>query len=113
MNKMIMLLLFVLLSLVGLFYTNISLTLVCIGMVAAFIGTLAGGGGLITLPAMMLVGIPIQTSIATNKFSTGISSLSSIFSTLSEGATSHIYHQIYSSCYCWGDLRLTFSGFAV
>ena len=42
MNKMIMLLLFVLLSLVGLFYTNISLTLVCIGMVVAFIGTLAG-----------------------------------------------------------------------
>ncbi|MBL3730909.1 sulfite exporter TauE/SafE family protein [Lysinibacillus sp. HST-98] len=79
MNKMILQLLFVLLSLIGLFYANISLTLVCIGMVAAFIGTIAGGGGLITLPAMMLVGIPIQTSIATNKFSTGISSLSSIF----------------------------------
>jgi len=60
-------------------YTKISLTLVCIGIIAAFIGTLAGGGGLMTLPAMMLVGIPIQTSIATNKFSTGISALSSIF----------------------------------
>ena len=78
MNKMIMLLLFVLLSLVGLFYTNISLTLVCIGMVCFYRYT-CRGGGLITLPAMMLVGIPIQTSIATNKFSTGISSLSSIF----------------------------------
>ncbi|WP_312506546.1 sulfite exporter TauE/SafE family protein [Lysinibacillus sp.] len=78
MNRMLILLL-VLLSLIGFFYIKISLTLVCIGMVAAFIGTLAGGGGLITLPAMMLVGIPIQTSIATNKFSTGISALSSIF----------------------------------
>lgn len=80
MNRMLILL-FVLLSLIGFFffYIKISLTLVCIGMVAAFIGTLAGGGRLITLPAMMLVGIPIQTSIATNKFSTGISALSSIF----------------------------------
>ena len=64
---------------VGLFYTKLSMTLVCIGIFAAFIGTLAGGGGLITIPAMILVGIPIQTSIATNKFSSGIAALSSIF----------------------------------
>ncbi|OXS72854.1 sulfite transporter TauE/SafE [Lysinibacillus sp. KCTC 33748] len=64
---------------VGLFYTKLSLTLVSIGIIAAFIGTLAGGAGLITIPAMMLVGIPIQTSIATNKFSSGIAALSSIF----------------------------------
>lgn len=64
---------------IGLFYTRLSLTLVSIGIIAAFIGTLAGGGGLITIPAMMLVGIPIHTGIATNKFSTGIAALSSIF----------------------------------
>lgn len=64
---------------IGLFYTKLSMTLVSIGIIAAFIGTLAGGGGLITIPAMMLVGIPIQTSIATNKFSSGIAALSSIF----------------------------------
>ncbi|MFJ7889794.1 sulfite exporter TauE/SafE family protein [Lysinibacillus xylanilyticus] len=63
----------------GLFYTKLSLTLVGIGIIAAFIGTLAGGAGLITIPAMMLVGIPIQTGIATNKFSSGIAALSSIF----------------------------------
>jgi len=63
----------------GLFYTKLSLTLVGIGIVAAFIGTLAGGAGLITIPAMMLVGIPIQTGIATNKFSSGVAALSSIF----------------------------------
>jgi|GEM_PF-6631726 len=79
MKKILLVSFFVLLSLVGLYYAKISLTLICIGIIAAFIGTLAGGGGLITLPAMMLVGIPIQTSIATNKFSTGISALSSIF----------------------------------
>ncbi|GAB0170276.1 sulfite exporter TauE/SafE family protein [Lysinibacillus sp. CTST325] len=64
---------------IGLFYTKLSLTLVGIGIIAAFIGTLAGGAGLITIPAMMLVGIPIQTGIATNKFSSGIAALSSIF----------------------------------
>ncbi|WP_249660767.1 sulfite exporter TauE/SafE family protein [Lysinibacillus fusiformis] len=79
MKKILLVSFFVLLSLMGLYYAKISLTLICIGIIAAFIGTLAGGGGLITLPAMMLVGIPIQTSIATNKFSTGISALSSIF----------------------------------
>ncbi|MCK1989710.1 sulfite exporter TauE/SafE family protein [Lysinibacillus fusiformis] len=79
MKKILLVSFFILLSLMGLYYAKISLTLICIGIIAAFIGTLAGGGGLITLPAMMLVGIPIQTSIATNKFSTGISALSSIF----------------------------------
>ncbi|MGX1902760.1 sulfite exporter TauE/SafE family protein [Thermolongibacillus altinsuensis] len=52
--------------------------LTLIGILSSFVGTLAGGAGLITLPAMMLVGIPIQTGIATNKFSTGFASLTSI-----------------------------------
>lgn len=54
------------------------LLLMMIGMLSAFIGTLAGGGGIITLPAMMLIGIPIQVGIATNKFSSGIASFTSI-----------------------------------
>jgi uncharacterized protein len=52
--------------------------LTLIGILSSFVGTLAGGAGLITLPAMMLAGIPIQTGIATNKFSTGFASLTSI-----------------------------------
>lgn len=54
------------------------LLLVGLGMVTAFIGTLAGGGGIITLPAMMLMGIPIQVGIATNKFSSGVASFTSV-----------------------------------
>lgn len=53
-------------------------SIICIGILGSFIGTLAGGGGLITLPAMILLGIPIHFSIATNKFSSGIASLSSL-----------------------------------
>jgi uncharacterized membrane protein YfcA len=52
--------------------------LIGIGILSSFIGTLAGGGGLITLPAMMLVGVPIQVGISTNKFSSGISALTSV-----------------------------------
>ncbi|MBG9801680.1 sulfite exporter TauE/SafE family protein [Brevibacillus laterosporus] len=61
------------------FFSEHLLVIVLIGIVSSFIGTLAGGGGLITLPAMMLTGIPIQTSIATNKFSSGIAAFSSVF----------------------------------
>ena len=52
--------------------------LVFLGIFSSFIGTLAGGGGLITLPAMMLFGIPIHNGIATNKFSSGIAALTSV-----------------------------------
>ncbi|KAA0546351.1 TSUP family transporter [Bacillus sp. BGMRC 2118] len=54
------------------------LLLVGLGLISAFIGTLAGGGGIITLPAMMLMGIPIQVGIATNKFSSGVASFTSV-----------------------------------
>lgn len=59
--------------------TYSQLVLAAIGLVSSFVGTLAGGGGLITVPAMMLTGIPIQSSIATNKFSSGLAALSSVF----------------------------------
>ncbi len=49
--------------------------LFAIGLMAAFFGTLVGGGGLLSLPAMLLAGIPVQLGIATNKFSSGIAAL--------------------------------------
>ncbi|WP_157842731.1 MULTISPECIES: sulfite exporter TauE/SafE family protein [Bacillus] len=50
-----------------------------IGFVATFIGTLGGGGGLISLPAMLFLGVPIHSAIAANKFSNTFSSFSSFF----------------------------------
>lgn len=50
-----------------------------IGICATTIGTLAGGGGLISLPAMLVMGIPVHSAIAANKVSNTISSLSSFF----------------------------------
>lgn len=57
---------------------NQFLLITIIGIIASFIGTLAGGAALITLPVMMLMGIPVQTSIATNKFSSGLVAFSSV-----------------------------------
>lgn len=50
-----------------------------IGFFTSLAGTLAGGGGLIGMPAMMLYGLPVHTIIAANKFSNTISSFSSFF----------------------------------
>lgn len=58
--------------------TTEGILLFFIGLFASFLGTLAGDGGLITIPAMMLFGLPVQIGVATNKFSSGIASLSSV-----------------------------------
>ncbi|MFD1737326.1 sulfite exporter TauE/SafE family protein [Bacillus salitolerans] len=50
-----------------------------IGFAGTFIGTLAGGGGLISMPSLLMLGIPIHTVIATNKFSNTFSSFSSFY----------------------------------
>jgi uncharacterized membrane protein YfcA len=41
--------------------------LVAVGLIAGFIDSLAGGGGLLTLPALMAVGISPVSALATNK----------------------------------------------
>ncbi|GEL77605.1 sulfite exporter TauE/SafE family protein [Tenuibacillus multivorans] len=48
-----------------------------VGLIATTLGTLAGGGGLISLPAMLALGIPVHSAIGANKVSNTVSSLSS------------------------------------
>jgi uncharacterized protein len=50
-----------------------------IGYCVSFLGTLAGGGGLIGMPTMLFVGLPIHTIISSTKFSNAISSFSSFY----------------------------------
>ncbi|MBP2242070.1 putative membrane protein YfcA [Cytobacillus eiseniae] len=50
-----------------------------IGICATTIGTIAGSGGLVSLPAMLLMGIPVHSAIGANKVSNTISSFSSFF----------------------------------
>ena len=47
--------------------TTYELLLVPVGLVAGFVNTLAGGGSLLTLPALMLVGLPAPIANGTNR----------------------------------------------
>lgn len=53
-----------------------------VSFVAGFIDSIAGGGGLILIPALLFAGIPPQTTLGTNKFAsvfgTGIATLNYI-----------------------------------
>lgn len=48
-----------------------------IGFAATTLGTLAGGGGLISLPSMLLMGLPVHSAIGANKVANTVSSFSS------------------------------------
>ena len=59
-----------------LFSYGITLLILCpLIFLAAFIDSIAGGGGLISLPAYLFVGIPIHTAYGTNKFSSTMGTL--------------------------------------
>ena len=59
--------------------------LLFIGMGGSFIGVLAGGGGLIILPAMMLFGIPTHMSIGATKFSSIVAGSSNLWRLIRDG----------------------------
>ena len=48
-----------------------------VGLVGNIVGTLVGGGGLISLPTMLLMGLPVHSAIGANKVSNTVSSLTS------------------------------------
>ena len=41
--------------------------LTLVGIVAGFVDTLAGGGGMLTIPSLLLAGLPPDAALATNK----------------------------------------------
>ena len=43
------------------------LLLLCTAFISGFIDAIAGGGGLITVPSLLAVGIPPHMALATNK----------------------------------------------
>jgi uncharacterized membrane protein YfcA len=58
------------------------------GFIAAAVDSIAGGGGLISLPAIMAVGVPSQLALGTNKFA---STCASFTSTLTFAKSKKIY----------------------
>ena len=51
------------------------LPLLLVGMLAGFVDTLAGGGGMLTVPALMLI-LPPDAALATNKLQGSFGTLS-------------------------------------
>lgn len=57
---------------------NFPLVLLCLaGLISSFVDAIAGGGGLISIPAFILFGLPIHQALGTNKFAASCSSLTS------------------------------------
>lgn len=61
------------------------LFLVAAGFFAAFVDSIVGGGGLITVPALLLTGLPTPVVLGTNKLGGTLSSLTSTVSFLRSG----------------------------
>lgn len=65
------------------FYTLLFLALA--GFLAAFIDSVVGGGGLISIPALLFTGLSPSVAIATNKLSSSMGSLTSTISFIRSG----------------------------
>ena len=59
--------------------THLLAILCFLTFLAGFIDSIAGGGGLISLPAYLFIGLPIHNAMACNKFSAGIGTTFSTF----------------------------------
>lgn len=61
------------------------LILISFGFLGAFINSIVGGGGLITLPTLLFVGLPPQAAIATNKLAVTFGNLTGMLTFLRAG----------------------------
>ena len=55
------------------------------GFFAAFVDSIAGGGGIISVPAYMIVGLPTHIALGTNKFAATMGSLTSSINFIRSG----------------------------
>ncbi|MDK9707239.1 MAG: TSUP family transporter [Desulforhopalus sp.] len=61
------------------------LTMFLVALLAGWVDTLAGGGGLLTLPALMLAGLPPVSALATNKAQGFVGTLTATLMLLAKG----------------------------
>jgi uncharacterized membrane protein YfcA len=55
------------------------------GIAGGFIDSIAGGGGLITIPALLLAGLPAPMALGTNKFQSSFGSITSSYNYIKNG----------------------------
>lgn len=81
------------------------LFLVLAGFIAAFIDSVVGGGGLISIPALLFTGISPSAALATNKLAGTMGSLTSTISFIRAGKVDLIRHQVVSNHRDWSGVR--------
>lgn len=67
---------------------HVVLLLGAVGLLAGFIDSIAGGGGLITLPALLAVGLPPQMALGSNKLQGSLGTFSASLTFLRSGELS-------------------------
>ncbi|WP_418461073.1 sulfite exporter TauE/SafE family protein [Dialister succinatiphilus] len=67
-------------------------------MVAGFVDAIAGGGGLISLPAYLISGLPVHNAIATNKMS---STMGTVLATFKFARSGFIPWKLALTCVCF------------
>ena len=68
-----------------------TIALLCIaGFIASFVDSIAGGGGLISIPAFMLAGLPPYMVLGTNKFSATAGSFTSSLQFIKSGKSNFV-----------------------
>jgi uncharacterized membrane protein YfcA len=65
--------------------SKILAVLFCGGFLAGFVDSIAGGGGLISLPVLLSVGLPPQLALGTNKFQGSFGTLSASYNFIRKG----------------------------
>ena len=63
-----------------------------------FVDAIAGGGGLITLPAYMIAGLPVHRAIATNKLSSSMGSVTATARYARSGYIPYRQAPFFSGC---------------
>ena len=64
---------------------NIILIIIAFGFLAAFIDAVVGGGGLISTPALLAIGMPPSLALGTNKLASSFGSLTSAIKFIRSG----------------------------
>jgi len=68
------------------FSTEVALFLFFVAMIAGWVDSIAGGGGLLTIPSMLLVGMPPAMALATNKLQSSAGTLTAAIYFIQKGA---------------------------
>ena len=72
------------------------------GLCAGFVDSIAGGGGLIALPALLAVGLPPAVALGTNKLQGSLGTLSAAANFISKG--------LVDIRQCWTGMAFTLLG---